>query len=115
MSGGSFDYLHIKGADEILGSIGTVRRMAEWLRENGKTDAAAEIERLFLDLRTFEQMIAVRLSRLTNVIHAAEWWCSCDWGPDEFDREWSKFLLGETNSRRCACKCGKPGCNGGKA
>ena len=53
MSGGSYNYLHIKGADELLGMQSKLRDMSDRLAGLGYAqDAALETELLLLTLRS---------------------------------------------------------------
>jgi hypothetical protein len=93
MSGGSFDYLYIKIADDPFGwsTLATLRAMAEWLRQNEQAGAASELE----ELREFitgllDQFNDKLTPSLLAVMRAAEWWCSCDIGRADFEAVWQK-------------------------
>lgn len=92
MSGGSFNYVCYKDGTDILDYMSSVKEMYEWLYSRGKNDAAKEVEKLYLDLLMFKDMMETRLKRLNSVLHDAEWWCSGDIGEKTFDENWDKFL-----------------------
>ena len=96
MSGGSFDYFCFKDeAGEMIQCVGRVEDLANFLRENGKHDAADEVEKFVLDIKMFKRMMELRHKRLEPIFHAAEWWSSGDMGETEFDEVWQKFLGGK--------------------
>jgi hypothetical protein len=84
MSGGSFDYLCDRSADELLTALPTMRRMAAALTEAGAGDAALETEALVLAVEHALRQIEARRRRLDRVWHAIEWWKSGDWSEDQF-------------------------------
>ena len=93
MSGGSFQYLCYKEeADEIIRFKNEIKNMANYMREDGKLDASDEMEKLYLDVEMFARMIELRAKRLSDVMHAYEWWSSGDIGEEEFDEAWKTFL-----------------------
>lgn len=92
MSGGSFDYLCYKDPESMLNNIHLVKEMYEFLYKEGKNDAAREIEKYYLDLIMFKDMVTTRHQRLNKILHDVEWWVSGDSGEETFDKMWKKFL-----------------------
>jgi len=108
MSGGSFEYVCFKDADEILDNLCYLDRMVKYLKGTGADvdgdrledpegleDLAKEIEMLWLDLRSFKTMIQTRLDRLKPVLKAIEWEASGDIGRDSLLAVWKVFLEGK--------------------
>jgi phosphoglycolate phosphatase-like HAD superfamily hydrolase len=86
VSGGSYEYLFVKDADEILGYSAktNLRAMADRLTEIGDADdAAGETEDIIAMIAQFERRVAVRLRRLSGVWRAVEWMDSNDSGIEE--------------------------------
>lgn len=85
MSGGSYDYLYCKEIDSLVGYDAVLQEMADDLASLGyAADAAQETQRLLEDIRAFRNRAETKLSRLSDVWKAKEWWRSCDSGEDEF-------------------------------
>lgn len=76
MSGGSFDYMHSKSAQEILDSPDLLHPMAEELEAHGLPRGAAEIKGLILDM----DGLRLRINHLRPLLKAIEWKASGDWG-----------------------------------
>ena len=66
--------------------------MVKFLKSHNKIDAALQIELLYEDLSYFKLLIKKRHKRLEGVMYATEWWCSGDYGENQFDKEWNKFM-----------------------
>ena len=81
MSGGSFDYLYQKSLEEAVGTWG-ITDMRDFLRENGGADAAAEIDAILATMEALRPRWDA-LAKHLGVFHAAEWYRSCDWGPED--------------------------------
>lgn len=80
MSGGSFDYLCFKEAEELMGNTEQLEQMAKLLAELGYAeDAARESEELLCLVRQARVRLAVRQARLKGVFQAVEWWKSGDY------------------------------------
>lgn len=88
MSGGSFNYLCYKVNDGDLPES-TIEEMAKWLRLKGKISAADKTERVLFHLKQ-ARCVA---EELESVWHAAEWWCSGDYGEDQLDEAISEAGL----------------------
>ena len=96
MSGGSFDYLYLdlEDTEKILDTPQRLREMEEYLRERKKHEIADEILRFRLDVETHVRRLMIMGRRLRHVVHAVEWWASSDWGEDQVDSVWHRFLWG---------------------
>lgn len=83
MSGGSYDYLFVRDADEIFSRSEELRKMADRLAALGYAqDAAQETEDLICIMRQYEVRANTRIRRLSGVWKAVEWWDSGDSGED---------------------------------
>jgi hypothetical protein len=83
MSGGSYNYLCYKQADDILENLGNLQDMADRLAGLGYAeDAATETQELLLIIRQYQNRINASLKRLTDVWRAVEWWDSSDSGEE---------------------------------
>jgi len=78
MSGGSYDYICWKDAEELMGKIDVIEQMADDLDALGyASDAAEETYLIARDLRRiWMRLNAILKGRqgLQNVWHAKEWW-----------------------------------------
>lgn len=86
MSGGSFNYLCFKDAEDIFGYSGReeLRRMVEELQAMpGAEDVAADAATALaiVDYQTLR--LQAHLDHLHEVFKAVEWWRSCDYGEDD--------------------------------
>lgn len=90
MSGGSFDYLYRKTLEEAIGDGWALKEMAEFLRANGGADAAAEIESIFAAVEALRPRWDA-LAKPLGVFHSAEWYRSCDWGPEDLKDGFEKW------------------------
>lgn len=77
MSGGYFDYLNAKSAQELCDSKEHLHEMAEVLREIGAFKAYRDTARVLAIVELLEQ--AADDNPLMEVWHAIEWWKSADW------------------------------------
>lgn len=83
MSGGSFNYLFIRGGDDIWEHIQDVEEMANDLAQLGYADdAARETTELLLIMRQSRVRADVIIKRLNVIWHNMEWWRSMDSGED---------------------------------
>ncbi len=84
MSGGSFNYLCWKDAQELVhAGQDDLEAMATYLAKIGYAqDAATETEELLRLVRVFLMRLDVRVRALSEVWHAVEWNVSGDSGPD---------------------------------
>ena len=79
MSGGSYEYLCFKEADDLMNAQRTIQAMADRLAGLGYAeDAALETTDLLLVIRQATVAIEARKRRLERVWRAVEWWDSCD-------------------------------------
>jgi hypothetical protein len=96
MSGGSYNYLFAKDADDLLQSAGDLREMANRLVGLGYAeDAATETEELVTIVNQFRVRAQVRMHRLAAVWHAVEWWDSCDAGEEGVKDALAAYREGE--------------------
>ena len=92
MSGGSFHYLycHVNGLDAQRADV---ERMRDRLAELGFGAAATDTARVLALLDEAERQAQM----LSDVWHAAEWFCSGDYGRDQVDE-----VVAEYNEKRPA-------------
>lgn len=84
MSGGSYDYLCVKDADELFHMEEQLQRMAARLAGLGYAeDAAMETEDVLAAVRQARVRLNARISRLGRVWRAVEWWDSGDYAEDQ--------------------------------
>lgn len=93
MSGGSYNYLYsMQDLEDLQARQHDLRDMADRLAGLGYAqDAARETEELLLLLRQWETRAAVRMSRLTAVWRAVEWWDSNDSGESAVTETLTKY------------------------
>lgn len=83
MSGGSYNYLFVKDASELLSHMSELEEMAERLAGLGYAqDAAAETYELLQKIRQYEIMTNVTVNRLAGVWRSVEYWDSADCGEE---------------------------------
>lgn len=90
MSGGSYNYLCFKDADDILGRIQDLRDMANRL-DGLCPEAAAETRAIFDGPRSLYAELEKRIERLGPLWKAVEWRDSSDWGQDQLDQAIADF------------------------
>ena len=84
MSGGSYDYLCHKFAEDWLSGVPeSAQRMADRLAELGYHDAAVETNTIIAVARAAAARMQAHLDRMEPVWKAVEWMDSGDWGPDK--------------------------------
>jgi len=97
MSGGFFDYLYldVEANDKILAAPPRLQEMEEYLRARHKHEIADEVLQFRLNIETHARRLQGMAVRMRDVLHAVEWWASCDWGEDQVDKVWHTFLWGD--------------------
>lgn len=92
MSGGSYDYLYCKEAEQLFDSPAQLHFMAERLGGLGWADDAAKDAFDLLAIVT-TQLVRVEAAqrRLADVFYAVEWWDSGDSGEDQVRRALAKY------------------------
>lgn len=89
MSGGSFNYLYLRVQDVQMNTLYSLlydtREMVSRLQQEGKTEAAEEILAYYMNLTFCIEALEKRGNRISNLMKAVEWWCSCDSGPEVVD------------------------------
>jgi len=83
MSGGSYDYLCFKQADDLFQMEEKLQAMADRLAALGYAeDAAKETTSVLLQVRQARVRLQARIERLQHVWRAVEWWDSGDTSED---------------------------------
>lgn len=105
MSGGSWDYLYRRGADDLVSRSDTIFELADRLESLGyANDAAADTRALAEKIVAFSTEVnAIMSSRMSDLWHGIEWWDSSDIGEDGF-----KNCLAEYRSAVSKISAGKP-------
>lgn len=84
MSGGSYDYLCVKEADDLFADASQLQRMADRLAGLGwAEDVAKDTYDLLAIITTQRTRVDAAMRRLRDVFHAVEWWDSMDWSEDQ--------------------------------
>lgn len=92
MSGGSYDYLFVKDADNLAEHENVLEQMADRLAGLGYAeDAARETHETLLLLRQARVRLQARIDRLSGIWRAVEWWDSGDSGPSYLDEVLSQY------------------------
>lgn len=95
MSGGSFDYLYAKTAGQLFdGGSETdeqLESMANALDSIDATRAAADLRSMLGDIRSTRLRVDSRMAELEGVMHAVEWWHSCDWSEAQAREETERY------------------------
>lgn len=92
MSGGSFNYVCFKmESEEIFSALPDLRNMEEYLRARRKHGAADEILKFILAIETARRRLDVQGKRIHDILYAAEWWASGDWGEEGLDNAMEKL------------------------
>jgi hypothetical protein len=87
MSGGSFNYLCHKSADDLMAYNGTadLEEMIADLEGLGYAeDAACALQEIQTIVNSQRARIDAKLKSLHGVMENLEWWRSCDRGEDQF-------------------------------
>jgi hypothetical protein len=86
MSGGSFNYaLYKADSTEIFQGLEDYKAIEQFLRDNGKQEAANEVQKFILTLETAFNRLMVHGEYVKPLLRAAEWWASGDSGADGVD------------------------------
>lgn len=92
MSGGSYEYLYGKFAEDWLSGVPVAaQQMADRLAALGYHDAAVETNALIAQARAAHARMEASLTRLTDVWKAVEWFDSSDWGLDSVEAAIAKY------------------------
>lgn len=93
MSGGSYDYLCTKTAEELFNNHRyQLRNMADDLsRDFAQSKAARDTTHLLNLIESYAQDIENRSNRLEHVWHHQEWWKSNDYSRDQVERQIASY------------------------
>lgn len=80
MSGGSFNYVYMdaESASSIFGKLDEIRGIEEYLRREGKHDAANEVLLYLKEMETHQRRIETIGKRIAGILEATEWVASGD-------------------------------------
>lgn len=91
MSGGSYNYLCYKQAEDINERRSELASMRDRLTELGHLDAAKETESILLLLDSFHVRLKARIDRLSPVWRSVEWFDSGDSVLDEINQSIAEY------------------------
>lgn len=97
MSGGGYNYLCYKEAEEFLNrcNIDSLEEMSTQLLNLGYEDVSRDFQRLIEYCKTAYNRIDVLKDQLQDVMHAVEWYESGDYGLDNLKKSIEKYRNGE--------------------
>ena len=95
MSGGSFDYLYLKEAPEIMQHVIDVEDMRDICLKLGYIDIARDLTRLAEYSRSAYIRIEVLKNQLRGVMRAVEWYESNDIGEESLAEAIEKYRNGD--------------------
>lgn len=91
MSGGSFNYLFARSADELPQYLKDLSDMASYLTVLDAHDAAAETEDIVRYILHARRQVEARMASLADVWKTAEWHASGDRSRDQLDQELERY------------------------
>lgn len=94
MSGGSYDYLYCKEAEELMSCVSYLEDMTETLIKEGYEDVALDMARLTEYIKSANIRISVLSKQLRDVMKAVEWYESCDIGKDSLKKRIEEYRRG---------------------
>lgn len=98
MSGGSFDYLYQRKARELFVHYqDEIKEMEKMLRKMGFDVIANDTLEILLLFEMFEKEVDRRVSELSEVWKAVEWYSSGDWGGEKLIKVAKEYLERKDN------------------
>lgn len=91
MSGGSFGYFYSRGPEEISRHAVTLRMMAVECSGDELAPLRAKLDAMSARL----QGVADEVTDLRDVLHAIEWFASCDTERSDLVDAWRRWVAGE--------------------
>lgn len=92
MSGGSFEYMCFKGADELVQFEEQLERMTNYLAGRGDAeDAARETQEVLLLIRQYKVRIEARAKRLHEIWRTVEWHISGDYSEGQVKEALARY------------------------
>lgn len=93
MSGGSFNYLYAKDAEDLLSGQGVeeLNEMGETLSDLGYEEEAKETFLIQYEVKKARQELEKRINKIKGVWKAVEWYESKDSGIEHVQKEIEKF------------------------
>lgn len=98
MSGGSFDWLFCKSAEDLPNKLDTLEMMAESLDDEGFLGAAEETRALIKSINDYIEHADAACERLGPVWKAMEWYQDGDTGIEKLEEAIVKYTATETPS-----------------
>lgn len=94
MSGGSYDYLYCKDAEELFSKAVDIDDMAETLEKLNYLDVARDMRRLSEYIKSAYNRVDVLATQLRPIMKAVEWYESCDTSAEDLGKEVEKYRKG---------------------
>lgn len=98
MSGGSFNYLCHKEAEDLFNHISDLENMRESLIKYGYEDIAKDTQRLIEYIKSAKCVIGTLKDMLEPVFHAIEWYESADYSKETMIEILEKYRRKELES-----------------
>lgn len=95
MSGGSYNYLYLKDAAELMNHLAELYDMADELSRLGYVPEAQDMMRLYEYVKSASIRIGVLQEQLKDIMHDVEWYQSCDIGEETLRETIMKYRRGE--------------------
>lgn len=92
MSGGSYDYLYSKDAQDIIYRIPDLIRMRDRLIQLDMKTGAEKVQKLILTVEKYTIEADARMDEMYELMRAVEWMDSGDSGLDSVQKAYEKFL-----------------------
>lgn len=99
MSGGSFNYLCYREADDLINSQDDLESMRNALIKYGYEDIAKDTQRLIEYIKSARCTIETLGNMLEPVFHAVEWYESGDYGKDTMIKVLEKYRRKESEDK----------------
>lgn len=100
MSGGSWNYLYAEEIGDLMQyrDIELLKKMADYLNQNGYEDVAKDTRRLVEYIKSAKIRVETLFEMLSPVFKAVEWCCSGDWCKDRVDKAIEEYRNGKGDS-----------------
>lgn len=92
MSGGSYDYLYSKDAEDLVYRVPDLIRMRDRLIELDMKTGAEKVQKLILTVEKYRIEADARMDEMYGLMRAVEWMDSGDSGLDSVQQAYEKFL-----------------------
>lgn len=96
MSGGSFNYIYCRDAENLFdgSSIADLASIEEILLQHNEIDVAKDVRRLIEYIKSARNRVGVLHQQLAPVLKAVEWCESCDISDEDLAKKIEKYRTG---------------------